>query len=267
MDMLSIMEKQLVVLNKIEERLAKVESQLVDQKPFSQPDSKEIGNDTAIRESIPVTGEGVAASARPQLPRYHSLKSMTISRQSAYFTESNKISATMTTRSEAERTEAAWGYLHAKAIDLGEKLDRLGIPIQNQGTPSQREELWTRYLGDAWRLPPDERVHLAFQQHIIERVAPGSVESRLEGQLEWSARMGQGNFVVRDFDYRGNRVDYQLPTEIQDSPSNVSTLEEDVMFGGPGTYQFNVRYDESVIAQTGVWKQRRLMNAPWRRLM
>jgi hypothetical protein len=45
-----------------------------------------------------------------------------------------------------------------------------GRPLDVKYGSQQAQGLWRQYVGDSWTIPPDGRVEMTFQQHILERL-------------------------------------------------------------------------------------------------
>lgn len=71
------------------------------------------------------------------------------------------------------------------------------------GSPDA-EKLWTKYVGDSWMIPPDGRVELTFQRHLLERLDEARVTSLLQTLKDVSARLDRGSFRVSDFGFDPN---------------------------------------------------------------
>lgn len=74
------------------------------------------------------------------------------------------------------------------------------------GLPEARA-LWDKYVGDSWKIPPDGRVELSFQQHLLERLKELqalkwlTVVAEIFSELEYQKnRAKRGSFVISDFD-------------------------------------------------------------------
>jgi hypothetical protein len=86
----------------------------------------------------------------------------------------------------------------------------------------EAEKLWNSYVGDSWTIPPDGRVELSFQKHLLERLEKdqavnllkllGEVTNKLEYQNP-NDRAKRGSFRVSDFDidpnYEESGMDYR----------------------------------------------------------
>lgn len=77
----------------------------------------------------------------------------------------------------------------------------------------EAEELWNGYVGDSWTIPPDGRVEMSFQRHLLERLDKDHAESLLKlltevtNRLEYqnsNDRAKRGSFRVSDFDFDPN---------------------------------------------------------------
>jgi len=56
-------------------------------------------------------------------------------------------------------------------------------PHNGGNAPQDHEEFgekWTKYIGDAWTLPPDHRIDLGFQKKSLEKLSPYDLKFRLE---------------------------------------------------------------------------------------
>jgi len=84
------------------------------------------------------------------------------------------------------------------------------------------EELWNSYVGDSWTIPPDGRVELSFQRHLLERLDKDQAVNLLKllaeitNRLEYHGpddRAKRGSFRVFDFDidpnYEESGMDYR----------------------------------------------------------
>jgi hypothetical protein len=80
--------------------------------------------------------------------------------------------------------------------------------------------LWDKFVGDSWKIPPDGRVELSFQQHLLERLKELqalkwlTVLAEIFSELEcWKNRAKRGSFEVSDFDidpsYEESGADYR----------------------------------------------------------
>jgi hypothetical protein len=89
----------------------------------------------------------------------------------------------------------------------------LGRVLDVKYGTQKAEELWTEYVGDSWIIPPDGRVELTFQRHLLERLDKERVTSLLQTLKDISARLEihdpsdstkRGSFRVSDFGFDPN---------------------------------------------------------------
>jgi hypothetical protein len=86
----------------------------------------------------------------------------------------------------------------------------------------EAEKLWNNYIGDSWTIPPDGRVELSFQRHLLERLEKDQAVNLLKllaevtNKLEYQNpddRAKRGSFRVSDFDidpnYEESGMDYR----------------------------------------------------------
>jgi hypothetical protein len=86
----------------------------------------------------------------------------------------------------------------------------------------EAEKLWNSYVGDSWTIPPDGRVELSFQKHLLERLEKDQAVNLLKllaevtNKLEYqnpNDRAKRGSFRVSDFDidpnYEESGMDYR----------------------------------------------------------
>ncbi len=86
----------------------------------------------------------------------------------------------------------------------------------------EAEKLWNSYVGDSWTIPPDGRVELSFQKHLLERLDKDQAVNLLKllagvtNRLEYHSpndRAKRGSFRVSDFDidpnYEESGMDYR----------------------------------------------------------
>lgn len=74
----------------------------------------------------------------------------------------------------------------------------------------EAQYLWRRYVGDSWTIPPDGRIEMTFQQHILERLSEAHAVSLLRPLQEVSSKLEcrrpsdrdkRGSFRVKDYDF------------------------------------------------------------------
>jgi hypothetical protein len=74
----------------------------------------------------------------------------------------------------------------------------------------EAQALWTSYVGDSWIIPPDGRVELTFQRHLLERLEKEKVTELLQTLKDVSTKfevhdpsdiVKRGSFRVSDFGF------------------------------------------------------------------
>jgi hypothetical protein len=85
-----------------------------------------------------------------------------------------------------------------------------GTALEVKYGSQEAQDLWRSYVGDSWMIPPDGRIEMTFQQHILERLdrtqallllkTLGGVSSKLEyrGTSDINKR---GSFRVKDYNF------------------------------------------------------------------
>ncbi|RDL38394.1 uncharacterized protein BP5553_02734 [Venustampulla echinocandica] len=78
----------------------------------------------------------------------------------------------------------------------------------------EAEALWTNYVGPWWSFPPDNRIDLSFQSHILDIASQEEITTRLEGIAAWLTNIGRKyqGFNVRDYDRNGKACEYDQNT-------------------------------------------------------
>jgi hypothetical protein len=90
------------------------------------------------------------------------------------------------------------------------------------GLADGADSIWNKYVGDSWTIPPDRRVELSFQRHLLERLDMDQAVKLLKllsdvtNKLEYqhpNDRSKRGSFWVSDFDidpnYEESGIDYR----------------------------------------------------------
>lgn len=86
-----------------------------------------------------------------------------------------------------------------------------GLEIKYGG--EHATDFWKTFVGDSCTIPPDGRVEMTFQQHILERLDETQVESLLKTLRDVSTRLGyrhpgdlekRGSFKVTDYEFDPN---------------------------------------------------------------
>jgi predicted SAM-dependent methyltransferase len=83
------------------------------------------------------------------------------------------------------------------------------------------EALWTELLGSFWSIPPDNRVDLTYQKHVLLSIAPDEAEKFTRDLGQWFRlllRHGKKSISVTDIDCDGDNVYYQLRNNDDFSP-------------------------------------------------
>jgi hypothetical protein len=166
---------------------------------------------------------------------------------------SNDTEAMANTRGRMQSLDSAFSFARVRTFDtippLTEKLDQGGtssdtkkenndhytkypppprwISTRELGTHHgigyglpEAGALWDKFVGDSWKIPPDGRVELSFQQHLLERLKELqalkwlTVLAEIFSELEcWKNRAKRGSFEVSDFDidpsYEESGADYR----------------------------------------------------------
>lgn len=132
----------------------------------------------------------------------------------------------------------------------------LGRVLDVKYGSAEAKTLWTRYLGDSWTIPPDGRIEMTFQQHLLERLDKDKVIHLLQ--------------TLRDV---SNRLEYQ---HAFDSAKRGSFRVTDIGFD-PGfedsvaEYRAEVltaKYREYPVSNRGKRAAvNKVQTAPWKRMM
>lgn len=92
----------------------------------------------------------------------------------------------------------------------------LGKELEIKCNDESARELWTSYVGDSWTIPPDGRIEMTFQRHILERLEKEKALRLLEALKEVSNRLEyqplgdvskKGSFRVTDFQFDPDYVE------------------------------------------------------------
>lgn len=85
-----------------------------------------------------------------------------------------------------------------------------GTPLEVKYGPREAQDLWRLYVGDSWTIPPDGRIEMTFQQHILERLDKTQALLLLETLKDVSSKLEyrgtsdinkRGSFRVKDYDF------------------------------------------------------------------
>lgn len=86
----------------------------------------------------------------------------------------------------------------------------LGRTLDVKYSSAEARALWTKYVGDSWTIPPDGRIEMTFQQHLLERLDKGKVSHLLQTLSDVSNKLEyqhpsdfskRGSFRVTDFGF------------------------------------------------------------------
>ena len=89
----------------------------------------------------------------------------------------------------------------------------LGKALDVRYSSTEAKMLWTKYVGDSWTIPPDGRIEMTFQQHLLERLDKERVTHLLQTLSDVSNRLEyqspsdfakRGSFRVTDFGFDTN---------------------------------------------------------------
>jgi hypothetical protein len=121
---------------------------------------------------------------------------------------------------------------------------------------AEAQELWTDYIGDSWTIPPDGRIEMTFQQHILERLEKAQVVSLLETLKAVSSKLEYSN--SKDLTKRGSFkvTDYEFDPTFEES---VAEYRADIPTG-----QFRKHRVKGVMRRTSFGSTQ---SAPWKRVM
>jgi hypothetical protein len=82
-----------------------------------------------------------------------------------------------------------------------------GKALDVKDASAEAQRLWTDYVGDSWTIPPDGRIEMTFQQHILERLEKDKVISLLENLKAVESKLNpdnaseRGSFKVTDYEF------------------------------------------------------------------
>lgn len=255
------MEKLLLVLNKIEERLAMLEprrdlTEKVEDKEVEDEDIKvERIKDEEITDRKPAIEE--TTSPTDMGPKTMSPEEIRLSGNRSYMSPERRLGV----------IEIAFRAEAARDPDFVEQKET--PRLQANGAPLH--ELWTEYLGYAWQIPPDGRVGLSFDESELS----GARDDELPGILgmfrDWNYGIGKDCFTITDFDKNGLKLEYKFPSMYHDtSPMVCNELSMEERFSERETverlaFDFSDCHVESKGAQQEV--PFGTAKAQWRRYM
>lgn len=136
-------------------------------------------------------------------------------------------------------------------------------PQRATSDQGEAEILWTKYLGDLWSIPPDGRIQLTFQRHVLESVNVDVLVSFLEIMRDVCNSFSIANtrralelsapFTVTDIKFdpgvTGSSAQYAVhrPVKVWKGPSDPSLQKNQ-----PSRYQRTVN---QTLQRTGFWKR------------
>jgi len=118
------------------------------------------------------------------------------------------------------------------------------------------QTLWRTYVGDSWTIPPDGRIEMTFQQHILERLDETEALLLLQtlqhvsSKLEYTGTSNpnkRGSFKVKDYEFD---PDYEL---------SVAEYRADIPIGQVRRHRVRHRMRSNSIDAA--------QSAPWKRIM
>jgi hypothetical protein len=86
----------------------------------------------------------------------------------------------------------------------------LGQAMEVKYDTKEAQQLWSQSIGNLWTIPPDGRIEMTFQRHILERLEKDEAIPLLEGlrqvveRLEYRSvgdALKRGSFRVMDYDF------------------------------------------------------------------
>jgi hypothetical protein len=139
-------------------------------------------------------------------------------------------------KSKALVMSGTWNSLEAHSRSIGKAEDEdqayhkflppsswisnhLGGELDVKFSSAEAEALWQEHVGDSWRIPPDGRVEMTFQRHLLERMNEEDATSLLKTLDEISLKLEyqqladsstnesqrkRGSFRVSDFGFDPN---------------------------------------------------------------
>lgn len=129
-----------------------------------------------------------------------------------------------------------------------------GTPLEVKYGLQDAQDLWRSDLGDSWKIPPDGRIEMTFQQHILERLDEAQAKLLLETLRDVSLRLEyrgasdmnkRGSFKVKDYDFD---PDYEV---------SVAEYRADVPIGQVRKHRVKdgARRSSMDTAQSAPWKR------------
>lgn len=149
----------------------------------------------------------------------------------------------------------------------------LGNALEVKYATEEAQQLWNNTIGNLWTIPPDGRIELTFQQHILERLEKDEAIPLLEGLRQVLEKLEYGNAggTVKRGSFRVTDYDFDL-----DFKSSVAEYGGDISVGKfmepfeDSPYRRQLRSDikeRSRYRQSTVKWLDEIKIAPWKRIM
>jgi hypothetical protein len=212
------MEKLLQVLSQIEGRLAQIEQNTsargaqpllaFESSPHQKPNNVDV-------ESLP---EHATSSREPDLQTRNSqplpnegentVRLRPVDEDGIVSIQAHDEASSLEEDREVERMKGNWAYFNAEPYEFQNFSAECHIKKVYHG--KEAEALWTSRVGQWWSLPPDNRIDLSFQRHILETTTQKEARLRLDGIDAWFQNIGgTSGFTVQDYDRNGQSLEYQ----------------------------------------------------------
>lgn len=211
----AVMEKLLQVLNQIDDRLAQIEQNTssgstqprltAGQSPHQKPDTVSV-------ESLPKD------ATSPPGPDLHTKDAQSLPNEDATErhgpVEADGIpsvpihdDALSDEEREIRRMKGNRAYFNAQPYEFQDFSMECRIEKRYHG--KEAEALWADRVGRLWSLPPDNRIDLSFQRHILETASEEKAKLRLASIAAWYQNTGgSSGFTVQDYDRKGQPLEY-----------------------------------------------------------
>jgi hypothetical protein len=153
-------------------------------------------------------------------------------------------------------------YFRMPALDWVDfAKDESGQP--RNSTP-EMEAFWTELFGIFWTIPPDDRVDLAFQKHVLLSLPREKEEAITRSIGQWFSDRDWGDnlsFSITDFGDEGGRITYKWP-DMHTQHKNIDFLTRLGIVMATPTFDTNESHIEGV-----KWVLRDECGASWNRVM
>lgn len=218
----ALMEKLLLVLGRIEERLVKIELNTAFRSSpplLNEGRSEPPETNSSNLEALVGHGEGPheleiqanhlqyeSNAAESPVPQHGSNNKKDGDSISIHSTN-----ASVEDDAEVKRMNGNRAYFNALPYEFRAFSAECRFSKKYHGP--EAEALWTQYVGQWWSLPPDNRIDLSFQRHILETELQSEVTTRLKNLITWYGNIGkQSGFRVQDYDRNGQALEYEQHT-------------------------------------------------------